>query len=87
VLARSTHEISSGFSLVEQLQQRLPLRSVFMLAKLVKKIFGSSNDRSIKRLQKDVDAINVLEAGLQSLSASVWIKAQRLIHFCRRLSL
>jgi preprotein translocase subunit SecA len=68
VLARSTHEISSGFSLVEQLQQRLPLRSVFMLAKLVKKIFGSSNDRSIKRLQKDVDAINVLEAGLQSLS-------------------
>ncbi|MFT4727569.1 MAG: preprotein translocase subunit SecA, partial [Granulosicoccus sp.] len=68
MLARSTHEISSGFSLVEQLQQRLPLRSVFMLAKLVKKIFGSSNDRSIKRLQKDVDAINVLEAGLQSLS-------------------
>ncbi|MDB4222826.1 preprotein translocase subunit SecA [Granulosicoccus sp.] len=39
-----------------------------MLANLVKKIFGSSNDRSIKRLRKDVDAINVLEAGLQSLT-------------------
>lgn len=39
-----------------------------MLAKLVKKIFGSSNDRAIKRLQKDVDAINALEAGLQALS-------------------
>ena len=39
-----------------------------MLANLVKKVFGSSNDRVIKRLQKDVDAINALEAGLQSLS-------------------
>lgn len=39
-----------------------------MLANLVKKVFGSSNDRSIKRLQKDVDAINALEPGLQSLS-------------------
>ena len=39
-----------------------------MLAKLVKKVFGSSNDRIVKRLAKDVDAINALEAGLQSLS-------------------
>ncbi len=39
-----------------------------MLANLVKKIIGSSNDRIVKRLSKDVDAINAMETGLQSLS-------------------
>ncbi len=39
-----------------------------MLANLVKKLVGSSNDRTVKRLSKDVEAINALEAGLQSLS-------------------
>jgi len=39
-----------------------------MLANLVKKIIGSSNDRIVKRLGKDVDAINALETGLQALS-------------------
>ncbi len=39
-----------------------------MLANLVKKLVGSSNDRTVKRLSKEVDAINALEAGLQSLS-------------------
>ena len=39
-----------------------------MLANLVKKLVGSSNDRTVKRLSKEVDAINAQEAGLQSLS-------------------
>lgn len=39
-----------------------------MLAKLVKKFVGSSNDRTVKRLSKDVDAINVFEPDIQSLS-------------------
>ena len=39
-----------------------------MLGNLVKKFVGSSNDRVVKRLAKDVDAINALESSLQSLS-------------------
>ena len=39
-----------------------------MLGNLVKKFIGSSNDRTVKRLMKDVEAINVLEPALQSLS-------------------
>ncbi|ASJ75878.1 preprotein translocase subunit SecA [Granulosicoccus antarcticus] len=39
-----------------------------MLANLVKKIVGSSNDRTVKRLTKNVDAINAHEAGMQSLT-------------------
>ncbi|MGQ7843026.1 preprotein translocase subunit SecA [Granulosicoccus sp. 3-233] len=39
-----------------------------MLANLVKKLVGSSNDRTVKRLSKNVAAINDLEPGLQSLS-------------------
>jgi len=39
-----------------------------MLANLVKKIFGSSNDRAIKRLAREVEAISALEPGLQALS-------------------
>lgn len=39
-----------------------------MLANLVKKFVGSSNDRVVKRLSKEVDAINVLEPELEALS-------------------
>ncbi len=39
-----------------------------MLGNLVKKFIGSSNDRVVKRMSKDVDAINTLEPGLQKLS-------------------
>ena len=39
-----------------------------MLSKLVKSIFGSSNDRELRKLQKTVDQINQLEADLQALS-------------------
>ena len=30
---------------------------------IAKKIFGSSNDRKVKRYQKQVDAINAMEQG------------------------
>ncbi|MBX2836168.1 MAG: preprotein translocase subunit SecA [Gammaproteobacteria bacterium] len=39
-----------------------------MFGNLVKKIVGSSNDRTIKKLRRDVDAINVQEVSLQGLS-------------------
>ena len=39
-----------------------------MLGNLVKKIIGSSNDRSIKRMSREVDAINAFEPALQGLS-------------------
>ena len=39
-----------------------------MLAKILRKIFGSRNDRIIKNLARIVDKINKLEADLQSLS-------------------
>ena len=39
-----------------------------MLGNLVKKFIGSSNDRSIKRMSKDVDAINAFESAMQGLS-------------------
>lgn len=39
-----------------------------MIGNLVKKIVGSSNDRMIKRLRREVDRINVLEDGLKGLS-------------------
>lgn len=39
-----------------------------MIGNLVKKIVGSSNDRMVKRLRKEVDAINALEPSMQSLS-------------------
>ncbi|MCP5438517.1 MAG: preprotein translocase subunit SecA [Chromatiaceae bacterium] len=39
-----------------------------MLNKLVRKIFGSRNDRLVKRMLKSVEQINVLEPGLQALS-------------------
>ena len=39
-----------------------------MLNKLVRKIFGSRNDRLVKRMLKSVEQINVLEPALQALS-------------------
>ena len=39
-----------------------------MLGNLVKKFIGSSNDRTVKRMSKDVDAINAFEPALQALS-------------------
>lgn len=39
-----------------------------MLGNLVKKFIGSSNDRTVKRMTKDVDAINAFEPALQALS-------------------
>lgn len=39
-----------------------------MLAALVKKVFGSRNERLVKQYAQRVEAINALEAGLQNLS-------------------
>ena len=39
-----------------------------MLNKLVKKIFGSRNDRLVKRMLKSVEQINVFEPAMQALS-------------------
>ncbi|MEJ1366545.1 MAG: preprotein translocase subunit SecA, partial [Candidatus Sedimenticola sp. (ex Thyasira tokunagai)] len=39
-----------------------------MVSKIIKKIFGSRNDRMVKRMMKDVAKINELEANLQALS-------------------
>lgn len=41
-----------------------------MLGKIVKKIVGSRNDRFIKSLRKDINAINALETEMQALSDS-----------------
>jgi len=39
-----------------------------MLGNLVKKFIGSSNDRTVKRMSREVDAINAFEPALQTLS-------------------
>ncbi|MFK7994175.1 MAG: preprotein translocase subunit SecA [Granulosicoccus sp.] len=39
-----------------------------MLGNLVKKFIGSSNDRTVKRMTREVDAINAFEPALQALS-------------------
>ncbi len=39
-----------------------------MFANLVKKVFGTKNDREVRKLQKTVNKINALEAGLGELS-------------------
>jgi len=39
-----------------------------MVAKLLRKVFGSRNDRLVKKYRKTVDKINAFEAGLESLS-------------------
>jgi len=48
-----------------------------MLGKLVKKIVGSSNDRIVKRLSREVSAVNALETGLEALDdAALTAKTQ-----------
>ena len=39
-----------------------------MIGAIARRFFGSANERFLKTLQKDVDAINVLEAQLETLS-------------------
>jgi preprotein translocase subunit SecA len=39
-----------------------------MLSKVITRLFGSRNDRTVARLMKRVEAINAMEASLQSLS-------------------
>ncbi|TWB21523.1 protein translocase subunit secA [Nitrospirillum bahiense] len=44
------------------------LFEVFMFGSIARKLFGSANERVVKSLRKDVDAINALEPKLVSLS-------------------
>ena len=39
-----------------------------MFANIAKRIFGSANDRFLKSLDRDVEAINALEPDLEGLS-------------------
>ena len=39
-----------------------------MFASILRKVFGSRNDRLIKKLKKNVDAINALEKEYEALS-------------------
>lgn len=39
-----------------------------MFSSILRKVFGSRNDRLLKKLQKNVDAINALEAEYEQLS-------------------
>ena len=39
-----------------------------MVTSLLRKVFGSRNDRILKRLQKNVNKINMLEPELEKLS-------------------
>jgi preprotein translocase subunit SecA len=45
-----------------------PILEVLMLANIAKRIFGSANDRFLKSLGRDVEAINALEPDLERLS-------------------
>jgi preprotein translocase subunit SecA len=40
---------------------------LYMFARLMSGIFGTKNERELKRMQKVVDAINALEPSVQSL--------------------
>ena len=55
-----------------------------MLGNLVRKIVGSSNERSIKKMARDVDAINALEGEMQALSDEAL--AGKTTEFRQRLS-
>ena len=55
-----------------------------MLSTVTKKIFGSRNDRIIKRLTRDVQAINALEASISELSDADL--AAKTVAFRERLS-
>jgi len=55
-----------------------------MLNKLVKKIFGSRNERLVKRMLKSVEQINVLEPAMQALSDEAL--AEKTVEFRQRLA-
>jgi preprotein translocase subunit SecA len=55
-----------------------------MLNKLVKKIFGSRNDRLVKRMLKSVERINVLEPSISELSDEAL--AAKTVEFRQRLA-
>ncbi|MFK8080865.1 MAG: preprotein translocase subunit SecA [Granulosicoccus sp.] len=55
-----------------------------MLGNLVKKFIGSSNDRTVKRMSRDVDAINAFEPALQALSDEAL--AAKTVEFKERLA-
>src|SRR5210317_2023304 len=55
-----------------------------MLNKLVKKIFGSRNDRLVKRMLKSVERINVLEPAMSELSDEAL--AAKTVEFSERLA-
>ena len=44
-----------------------PVFEVAMIGGVLKRVFGSSNDRMLTRLQGKVDAINAVEADIQKL--------------------
>src|SRR5580765_7465971 len=55
-----------------RLQQRLPLhfhiQEFPMIGAIAKRVFGSSNDRLVKKLEKTVQQINAFEPHLEALS-------------------
>ena len=55
-----------------------------MLTGLFKKVFGSKNDRELKRMGKIVKAINALEADLEKLTDEA-IKGKKLSNIRQRL--
>jgi preprotein translocase subunit SecA len=55
-----------------------------MLNKLIKKVFGSRNDRLVKRMLKSVEQINVLEPDLQALDDTAL--AAKTVEFRERLA-
>jgi len=46
-----------------------------MFGNILKKIFGSSNDRDVRKMRKTVEKINALEEGLKALN-DIDLKAQ-----------
>ena len=68
-----------------------------MLISTMKKIFGTRNDRELKRMRKVVARINALEEGMQTLDddalrakttelRKVSMEEQRLNSYCRKPS-
>jgi preprotein translocase subunit SecA len=48
-----------------------------MFARLISGIFGTKNERELKRMQKMVDAINALEPSIQALDDAAFRKDRR----------
>ena len=49
-------------------QDRILEGHLVMLTTLIKKMFGSRNERTLRRMDKMVEAINALEPSMQALS-------------------